>query len=57
MTDTATGIGFANSMKVQTSIPANSSAVGIAGTMSADANYIYICIAANTWRRVQTETF
>jgi len=32
--------------------PATSTATGTVGTISWDASYIYICTAANTWKRV-----
>lgn len=31
--------------------PASSSATGVAGTIVWDSNYIYVCVAANTWKR------
>ncbi|GGR63027.1 hypothetical protein GCM10008959_26410 [Deinococcus seoulensis] len=33
-------------------VPASAAAIGTAGEISWDANYIYICVATNTWRRV-----
>jgi hypothetical protein len=37
--------------------PASASATGTVGTMSWDANYIYICTATNTWKRVAIATW
>jgi hypothetical protein len=37
--------------------PASASATGTVGTMSWDANYIYICTATNTWKRVALATW
>jgi hypothetical protein len=37
--------------------PASASATGTVGTMSWDASYIYICTAANTWKRVAIATW
>jgi hypothetical protein len=37
--------------------PASSSAAGILGSIVADANYIYICTATNTWKRVAIATW
>jgi len=37
--------------------PASASATGTAGTVAWDANYIYICTAANTWKRVAISTW
>lgn len=38
-------------------IPANSSAAGNAGALAFDANFLYICVAANQWRRVALGSF
>jgi hypothetical protein len=32
--------------------PASKTASGIAGQVSWDSSYIYICVATNTWKRV-----
>lgn len=37
--------------------PASSSAPCTAGQMSDDANYHYVCVAANTWKRVALSSF
>ena len=37
--------------------PASSSASCSAGDMADDANYHYVCVAANTWKRVGLSTF
>jgi len=37
--------------------PTSASAAGTAGTIVWDANYIYICTAANTWKRVAIATW
>jgi hypothetical protein len=37
--------------------PANASAAGVAGTICWDANYIYVCTAANTWKRTAIATW
>ena len=37
--------------------PASASAAGTVGTMSWDANYIYICTATNVWKRVAIATW
>jgi hypothetical protein len=39
------------------STPASASAAGIAGTIQWDASYIYVCTAANTWKRVAIATW
>jgi len=37
--------------------PANSAAAGVAGTMRWDANYLYICVASGSWKRVALTAF
>ena len=39
------------------STPASSSATGVAGTIVSDSNYIYVCIATDTWKRVAIATW
>lgn len=46
-----------NIMKTQPSVPGTASSTGVAGTIAFDVNYLYVCIAENTWRRVPFETF
>jgi hypothetical protein len=33
-------------------VPASSGSTGVAGTIAFDSNYIYVCTATNTWKRV-----
>ena len=42
---------------IQSNPPASSSAAGVAGTITWDANYIYQCIATNTWKRTAISTW
>jgi len=35
-----------------TTVPASSSAAGTAGQISYDADYFYLCVATNSWKRV-----
>ncbi|WP_375283439.1 hypothetical protein [Sphingobium yanoikuyae] len=37
--------------------PASSTAPGTAGTITADANHIYVCVADNQWKRAALSTF
>ena len=37
--------------------PASASATGTIGTITWDASYIYVCTAANTWKRVAIATW
>lgn len=39
------------------SAPSNSSSAGLKGQFYMDENYLYLCIANNTWRRVALSTF
>jgi hypothetical protein len=47
-----------DSIRVRTSqTPATASATGNQGEIAWDANYIYICVATNTWKRVAISTW
>ena len=46
----ATGPGF-------TGAPASAAATGTAGKMAYDSGYLYLCVAANTWKRVAVATW
>lgn len=48
---------FAANLTISNSVPANSSANGIAGTIRYDSSYIYVCIANNTWKRSTLSTW
>ena len=37
--------------------PASNTATGTKGTINYDNDYLYICIATNTWKRVALSTF
>jgi hypothetical protein len=37
--------------------PATAGAAGNAGDICWDADYIYVCVAANTWKRVAIATW
>lgn len=37
--------------------PANSTAIGIQGQIAWDVNYIYVCVANNTWKRTAMSTW
>ena len=34
-----------------TSVPSSATAAGTPGQIAYDSNYVYVCIATNTWRR------
>lgn len=38
-------------------VPASATAVGAVGDIAADASYLYICTAVNTWKRVAISTW
>lgn len=46
-----------NNLYAPTTAPASSSASGVAGSVRVDANYIYVCTATNTWKRVAISTW
>ena len=51
------GSGFATLTGVLQSAPSSSTAAGVAGQTAYDANYFYVCTAANTWKRVALSSF
>jgi len=52
------GCGFGNTIPVfAAAIPSTASATGKAGLIAYDSNYLYICIATNTWKRVALATW
>lgn len=32
--------------------PSNTNSVGIAGELRWDSNYLYVCVASNTWKKI-----
>lgn len=38
-------------------VPTSDTSSGNVGEMAFDANFIYICVAPNTWRRMSASTF
>lgn len=61
LTITAAGAAtFAGSVATQggtASTPASAGAAGVAGTILWDANYVYVCVATNTWKRSAIATW
>lgn len=45
------------SINLASSTPASASATGTTGQITWDANYIYVCTATNTWKRVAIATW
>lgn len=54
--DLAAGL-WKNSKSVMTTVPTSATATGTAGQIAADASYLYVCVATNTWRRVALTTW
>ena len=52
-----TATTFIGALIATGSAPASSSSTGTAGEIRYDANYIYICTATNTWKRVGIATW
>ena len=50
----STGLG---QIMIASSTPASAADTGAAGTIVWDANYIYVCTATNTWKRVAIATW
>ena len=48
---------FSGDVSVPTKTPASAGATGTTGTITWDSNYIYICTATNTWKRVAIATW
>ena len=53
----ANGISTTGSFHLHLSTPASSSALCAAGQIGADTNYVYVCVAANTWKRSALSSF
>lgn len=48
---------FAANLVLSNTVPANSSANGLAGTIARDTDYLYVCVSNNTWKRVTLNTW
>mgnify|MGYP003328329779 FL=1 len=46
-----------SSIRIKNQTPASASATGTTGTIVYDSNYIYVCVATNTWKRVAISTW
>lgn len=49
----ANTLTVANFRMTSSNPPANTTSPGVAGTITWDSGYIYVCVATNTWKRVQ----
>lgn len=45
------------SPRISGTVPASASAVGVAGTIVVNGDYIYVCTATDTWKRVAIATW
>ena len=43
--------GVTMDVKIPTGTPASATAAGRAGQIKYDASYLYVCVAANSWKR------
>ena len=54
----ATGVVWANtSATASSSAPSTATSTGTAGTIAYDADYIYVCVATNSWKRASLTTW
>lgn len=44
-------------LKISSGAPASATSTGTAGEIKWDTNYIYVCVATNTWKRVAISTW
>jgi hypothetical protein len=51
------GVDVAGALITGPTTPASAAATGTAGTVVWDASFIYVCVAANTWKRVAIATW
>jgi hypothetical protein len=51
------GNGDVRSVSIFVNAPATATSTGIAGQRAYDANFFYVCVATNTWKRTALTTF
>jgi hypothetical protein len=51
------GMTVGGGLVLETDIPASSSASGVQGSITWDNDYIYICVATNTWKRATLNSY
>ena len=44
-------------VRLEGTAPASATATGVAGDVRYDANYVYVCVATNTWKRTALSTW
>jgi hypothetical protein len=57
MSGTAVTLASGVALVLPSTTPASASATGVAGTITWDSSYIYVCTATDTWRRVAIATW
>lgn len=59
LTTKGSGVVTANSnpVGVKVAVPATAASTGVLGQWAADASYMYVCTAANTWKRTAVATW
>jgi hypothetical protein len=64
ITSTGTAHSFANGSIPAAAVagivagtPASGAAAGVAGSVRYDANFLYVCVSANVWKRVALTAF
>jgi hypothetical protein len=50
-------IASANGLNIATSTPTSSTDTGTTGDIVWDSNYVYVCIATDTWKRFSISTW
>lgn len=55
--DSATSLWKNGRLNITAAVPATSTSTGVAGTVAYDANYVYVCIATNTWKRLNLQNW
>lgn len=48
---------FAANLVISNTVPATTSSNGVAGIIARDTNYIYVCVANNSWKRAALSTW
>jgi hypothetical protein len=51
------GMTVGGALILETDIPASSSASGVQGQITWDNNFIYVCVATNTWKRATLNSY
>lgn len=50
-------VDYRGAIVVGSSPPANAASAGVAGTITWDSGFVYVCVAANTWKRAAIATW